>query len=341
MITADLIKELRNITAPERVMEAESLAGHCSFRTGGPADLFIQVHTAQELEQTMKLLAESGTEVFLLGRGTNLLIGDGGFRGAVVTMCAPAGTETELCGVRVDGNTLTAGAGASLLKIAMAAKDASLAGFEFAAGIPGSLGGAVVMNAGAYGGEMKDVVRSVRIFYPGTGVCEADGSEMGFGYRTSRLRQEAGSESGSAGIREYAGSEMGFGYRTSRLKHEGGIVLSAQIGLVPGDKQAVTDRIAELAQKRKDKQPLEFASAGSTFKRPEGYFAGKLIEDAGLKGFRVGDAQVSEKHAGFVINRGGASAAQIRSLIEEVQRRVLENAGVQLEREVIFLGEFI
>ena len=256
-------------------------------------------------------------------------------------MCAPAGTETELCGVRVDGNTLTAGAGASLLKIAMAAKDASLAGFEFAAGIPGSLGGAVVMNAGAYGGEMKDVVRSVRIFYPGTGVCEADGSEMEFGYRTSRLRQEAGSESGSAGIREYAGSEMEFGYRTSRLKHEGGIVLSAQIGLAPGDKQAVTDRIAELAQKRKDKQPLEFASAGSTFKRPEGYFAGKLIEDAGLKGFRVGDAQVSEKHAGFVINRGGASAAQIRSLIEEVQRRVLENAGVQLEREVIFLGEFI
>ena len=341
MITADLIKELRNITAPERVMEAESLAGHCSFRTGGPADLFIQVHTAPELEQTMKLLAESGTEVFLLGRGTNLLIGDGGFRGAVVTMCAPAGTETELCGVRVDGNTLTAGAGASLLKIAMAAKDASLAGFEFAAGIPGSLGGAVVMNAGAYGGEMKDVVRSVRIFYPGTGVCEADGSEMEFGYRTSRLRQEAGSESGSAGIREYAGSEMEFGYRTSRLKHEGGIVLSAQIGLAPGDKQAVTDRIAELAQKRKDKQPLEFASAGSTFKRPEGYFAGKLIEDAGLKGFRVGDAQVSEKHAGFVINRGGASAAQIRSLIEEVQRRVLENAGVQLEREVIFLGEFI
>ena len=341
MITADLIKELRNITAPERVMEAESLAGHCSFRTGGPAELFIQVHTAQELEQTMKLLAESGTEVFLLGRGTNLLIGDGGFRGAVVTMCAPAGTETELCGVRVDGNTLTAGAGASLLKIAMAAKDASLAGFEFAAGIPGSLGGAVVMNAGAYGGEMKDVVRSVRIFYPGTGVCEADGSEMEFGCRTSRLRQEAGSESGSAGIREYAGSEMEFGYRTSRLKHEGGIVLSAQIGLVPGDKQAVTDRIAELAQKRKDKQPLEFASAGSTFKRPEGYFAGKLIEDAGLKGFRVGDAQVSEKHAGFVINRGGASAAQIRSLIEEVQRRVLENAGVQLEREVIFLGEFI
>ncbi len=353
MITADLIKELRNITAPERVMEAESLAGHCSFRTGGPADLFIQVHTAPELEQTMKLLAESGTEVFLLGRGTNLLIGDGGFRGAVVTMCAPAGTETELCGVRVDGNTLTAGAGASLLKIAMAAKDASLAGFEFAAGIPGSLGGAVVMNAGAYGGEMKDVVRSVRIFYPGTGICEADGSEMEFGYRTSRLRQEAGSGSadagirengrgsGSAGIREYAGSEMEFGYRTSRLKHEGGIVLSAQIGLAPGDKQAVTDRIAELAQKRKDKQPLEFASAGSTFKRPEGYFAGKLIEDAGLKGFRVGDAQVSEKHAGFVINRGGASAAQIRSLIEEVQRRVLENAGVQLEREVIFLGEFI
>ena len=340
MITTDLIKELRNIGAPERVLESESLAGHCSFRTGGPADLFIQVHMAQELEQTMKLLAESGTETFLLGRGTNLLIGDGGFRGAVVTMCAPAGTETELCGVSVEGNTITAGAGASLLKIAMAARDASLAGFEFAAGIPGSLGGAVVMNAGAYGGEMKDVVRSVRIFYPEKGVCETDGSDMGFGYRTSRLKQD-GSGSGSAVVREYPGSEMAFGYRTSRLKKEDGIVLSARIELLPGDRQAVTDRIAELAQKRKEKQPLEYASAGSTFKRPEGYFAGKLIQDAGLKGFRVGDAQVSEKHAGFVINRGGASAAEIRSLIEEVQRRVLENSGVQLEREVIFLGEFV
>lgn len=310
MITRELILQLQKIVAPGRVREKEILASHSSFRTGGPADLFIEVCDREELTKVMDLLAQSQTEVFLLGRGTNLLIGDGGYRGAVVTMCAPAGTETALNRVEVDGTMLRAGAGASLLKIAMAARDAGLAGFEFAAGIPGSLGGAVMMNAGAYGGEMKQVVRSVDVLYPGKEV------------------------------RTYSGEEMEFGYRTSRLKREDGIVLAAAIELAPGDKQAITDRITELAQQRKDKQPLEFASAGSTFKRPEGYFAGKLIQDAGLKGFRVGDAQVSEKHAGFVINRGNASAAQIRKLIEEVQRIVLEDAGVQLEREVIFLGEF-
>ncbi len=310
MITRELILQLQKIAAPGRVREKEILASHSSFRTGGPADLFIEVCDREELMKVMDLLAQSQTEVFLLGRGTNLLIGDGGYRGAVVTMCAPAGTETALNRVEVDGTMLRAGAGASLLKIAMAARDAGLAGFEFAAGIPGSLGGAVMMNAGAYGGEMKQVVRSVDVLYPGKEV------------------------------RTYSGDEMEFGYRTSRLKREDGIVLAAAIELAPGDKQAITDRITELAQQRKDKQPLEFASAGSTFKRPEGYFAGKLIQDAGLKGFRVGDAQVSEKHAGFVINRGNASAAQIRKLIEEVQRIVLEDAGVQLEREVIFLGEF-
>lgn len=310
MITEGLVSELIKIAAPERVTRDEPLSGHCSFRTGGPADLFIQVCTEEELVKTMELLRSSGIEVFLLGRGTNLLIGDGGFRGAVVTMCAPSGTESDLRDVRIDGCRLRAGAGASLLKIAMAARDASLAGFEFAAGIPGSLGGAVMMNAGAYGGEMKDVVRSVRIFYP------------------------------DSGIREFSGEEMEFGYRTSRLKRERGIVLGAEIELEPGDRQKIIDKITELAQKRMDKQPLEYASAGSTFKRPEGYFAGKLIQDAGLMGFSVGDAQVSEKHAGFVINRGNASAAQIRQLIEEVQRIVLEDSGVQLEREVIFLGEF-
>lgn len=310
MITEGLVSELVKIAAPERVFRDELLSGHCSFRAGGPADLFIQVCTEEELVKTLELLEASGVEVFLLGRGTNLLIGDRGFRGAVVTMCAPAGTESSLCDVTIDGCRLRAGAGASLLKIAMAAKDASLAGFEFAAGIPGSLGGAVMMNAGAYGGEMKDVVKSVRIFYPGSG------------------------------IRELSGEEMEFGYRTSRLKRESGIVLGAEMELEPGDRQKITDRITELAQKRMDKQPLEYASAGSTFKRPEGYFAGKLIQDAGLMGFSIGDAQVSEKHAGFVINRGNASAAQIRQLIEEVQRIVLEDSGVQLEREVIFLGEF-
>ena len=289
MITSGLVRVLEKITAPERVLRDEPLSGHCSFRTGGPADLFIQVCTEEELAKTLELLKAADIEVFLLGRGTNLLIGDGGYRGAVVTMCAPSGTESDLCDVRIDGCRLRAGAGASLL---------------------GSLGGAVMMNAGAYGGEMKDVVKSVRIYYPGSG------------------------------IREFSGEEMEFGYRTSRLKRESGIVLGAEMEFEPGDRQQITDRITELAQKRMDKQPLEYASAGSTFKRPEGYFAGKLIQDAGLMGFSVGDAQVSEKHAGFVINRGSASAAQIRQLIEEVQRIVLEDSGVQLEREVIFLGEF-
>ena len=166
------------------------------------------------------------------------------------------------------------------------------------------------MNAGAYDGEMKNVVRAVDVLYPGIG------------------------------IRRFGAEEMEFGYRTSRIRRTGGIVLGAELELTPGDSEGIASRIAELAQRRREKQPLEFASAGSTFKRPEGYFAGKLIQDAGLKGFSIGDAQVSEKHAGFVINRGGASAAQIRRLIEEVQRIVLENSGVQLEREVIFLGDF-
>ena len=310
MITAGLLSELYNITSPDRVRQNEILAQHCSFRTGGPADLFIQVVSADELAETIDILAAYGCETFLLGRGTNLLIGDRGFRGAVVTMCPPAGGESELSGVRAEGCLLTAGAGASLYKIAIAARDAGLAGFEFAAGIPGSLGGAVIMSAGAYGGEMKDVGRSVDVLYPGTG------------------------------IRRLSAQELEFGYRTSRVKHEHAIVLGAELELTPGDIDGISSRIAELARQRREKQPLEFASAGSTFKRPEGYFAGKLIQDAGLKGYRVGEAQVSEKHAGFVINRGGASAAQIRRLIEEVQRIVLENSGVQLEREVIFLGDF-
>ena len=197
MITRELIIQLQEITAPDRVREKEILASHASFRTGGPADLFIQVSDREELQKVMDLLAQAQTDVFLLGRGTNLLIGDGGYRGAVVTMCAPAGTETALSGVRIDGNVIHAGAGASLLKIAMAAKDAGLAGFEFAAGIPGSLGGAVMMNAGAYGGEMKQVVRAVDIFYPGRDFKCYSGEEMEFGYRTGSQssRSSAGTSS--------------------------------------------------------------------------------------------------------------------------------------------------
>lgn len=348
--THDLVGELAQAVDSGRIRENENLAQHCSFRTGGPADLFIEPRTETELRAVIRILRSAGENTFFLGRGTNLLIGDGGYRGAVVSLCRgdtaaqnsgrhsakcsggqmPGGStgaggvlredpgeeeacrtqETGLTDISVEGTFLRVGAGATLHRAALAARDAGLTGLEFAAGIPGSVGGGIVMNAGAYGGEISGVTAQVRILTPTDAVLTKDSAEMAFGYRTSLLKKEPG------------------------------VVLSAVFSLESGEKEQITAKIAELTRKRKEKQPLEFASAGSTFKRPEGFFAGKLIQDAGLSGYRIGDAQVSEKHCGFVINRGGASAAQVRSLIEEVQRRVLENSGVQLEREVIFLGDF-
>jgi UDP-N-acetylmuramate dehydrogenase len=210
----------------------------------------------------------------------------------------------------VEGNRITAGAGATLKAAAMAAMEHGLTGLEFAAGIPGTVGGGLVMNAGAYGGEIRLTVRSVRLLMPDGGVQELTADQMEFGYRTSLLRRiEAAA-------------------------------LRAQFELTPGDPDRIRARVLELAEQRRSKQPLEFPSAGSTFKRPEGYFAGKLIMDAGLAGYSVGGAQVSEKHCGFVINRGGATSAQIRTLISDVQKKVFEDSGVRLEREVIFLGDF-
>ena len=361
MITQELIRDLEQAVTPARVLRDEPLSGHCSFRVGGPADLFVKIQTEGELIRVLTLLRAAEVETFILGRGTNLLIGDGGYRGAVVTMCeesaadraagqntaenaaatdgaeeqnaaehaadagstdgqdatagrAAAEKEKEddllLGEVRVTGTTVRAGAGASLHKAAVEAARASLTGLEFAAGIPGTIGGGIVMNAGVYGGEMRQVVREVS-------VLTKDGE-----------------------VRTYTAEEMEFGYRTSRLKREPSVVLHTVMELAPGDRTEIEARMADLAQQRRSKQPLEYPSAGSTFKRPEGYFAGKLIEDAGLKGFRCGDAEVSTKHSGFVINRGGATAAQIRTLIEQVQQTVYDSAGVRLEREVIYLGEF-
>ena len=326
MIRHELIEELENITGKGRVLTEEPLSGHCSFRTGGPADLMIRVGTAGELQRVLALLEEEGTEVFLLGRGTNLLIGDRGYRGAVITMTDPAGHASSdaageeasgdldrapLCRISLEGRTLTAGAGASLQRIALTAARAGLAGLSFAAGIPGSLGGGIVMNAGAYGGEMKQVVKSVTILEKGK-------------------------------VRTLSCQEMDFGYRTSYMKHTDGAVLSARMELTPGDPGEILEEIRSLAVKRREKQPLEYASAGSTFKRPQGpgLYAGRLIQDAGLRGYACGDAQVSEKHCGFVINRGSASAAQIRRVIEDVRTRVFEQTGILLEREVIYLGDF-
>lgn len=288
----------------DSVLTDEPLARHCSFRTGGPADLLVRVRTEEQLAAVIRILQEAQTDVFLLGRGTNILVGDRGFRGAVVTM------EGDLACVRAEGHLLRAGGGATLSRAAAEALAAGLAGLEFAAGIPGSAGGAVVMNAGAYGGEMRQVVQRVRLLCP-------DGT-----------------------FREYTGEEMAFGYRTSRLAKERAFVTEVTFALTPGDPSEIRGKMEDLAARRREKQPLEYPSAGSTFKRPEGLFAGKLIQDAGLRGYTVGGAQVSEKHCGFVINRGGATSAQIRQLIEKVQERVLETAGVGLEREVIYLGEF-
>ena len=301
---AGALKALALLAEPPVMMRDESMALHCSFRTGGPADLYVEASSRRQLAGILQALRSCGMEAFILGRGTNILVGDRGYRGAVVTLTG------ELADLEVEGDRIRAGAGTTLYRAAAAAAEEGLTGLEFAAGIPGSVGGGIVMNAGAYGGELRDAVESVQLLFP-------DGE-----------------------FRRLSCEEMEFGYRTSLLKRINAVVIEAVFRLQPGDPADIRAKMQELAEKRKDKQPLEYPSAGSTFKRPEGSFAGKLIQDAGLRGLRIGDAQVSEKHCGFLINRGSADSASLRALIEEVQRRVLEDAGIQLEREVIYLGEF-
>ena len=299
-----LILELRQIAGQENVLEKEPMSRHTTFQAGGEADIYVRLSSEKGLLEALELLEREKEPYFLLGKGSNLLVGDGGFRGTILTL---AGSFAD---ISVNGQEITAGAGALLGSVSRAAMENGLTGLEFASGIPGSVGGGIVMNAGAYGGEMAQVIREVAILFPGEG------------------------------IRTVPAEEMRFGYRASLLKERKGIVLGAVVSLKQGSRDEIRDRIEELAAMRKSKQPLEYASAGSTFKRPEGYFAGKLISDAGLKGFCAGPAQVSEKHAGFVINRGGASARQIRDVIEAVTERVYEASGIRLEREVIYLGEF-
>ena len=277
---------------------------HTTFRVGGPAECFITVDTRKQLAKALSYLQMTGWDFFILGNGSNLLVGDRGYRGVVIRLGA------EFSGIEVSGEKVTVGAGALLGSAAKAALEAGLTGFEFAAGIPGTLGGAVRMNAGAYGGEMKQVVESVEV--------------MGMDGEILYLDNET----------------MEFGYRTSAIKNRPYVVLSAQLKLKTGEKEKISETMRELAQKRREKQPLEFPSAGSTFKRPEGHFAGKLIQDAGLAGKSVGGAQVSEKHCGFVINRGDATAADVSQLIRETQNTVQDKFGVTLEPEVIFLGDF-
>ena len=298
-----LYQRLSGILPPDQIAVNEKMSAHTTFRVGGEADIFVEIKTFAELEKALAALRSEG--LFLLGNGSNVLVSDSGIRGVVLHLSREYG---KIVPDHTDHTVLVCEAGATLASIAHKACECGLSGFEFAAGIPGSLGGAIVMNAGAYDGEMSQVVKRVRLMMP-------DGR-----------------------IVEKSAQEMHFSYRHSILKEEPLIVLDASIALVPGSSQEIRARIEELASRRRDKQPLEYPSAGSTFKRPEGYYAAKLIDDAGLRGFSVGGAQVSEKHCGFVINRDNATAADIHMLIMEVQRRVKQSSQVTIEPEVILLG---
>lgn len=304
MMSQEFAYKLEQILGKEQILREEPMRLHTTFRIGGPAQFFVIPRTQEEAAAAVRLCRSEGAPYYIIGNGSNLLVSDKGYRGVVIQLFK------EFSDINIEGTRIRAQAGASLAKIAAEALRAGLAGFEFAAGIPGTLGGACIMNAGAYGGEMKDVLLAVT-------VLTKDGE-----------------------IREIPREELDMGYRTSRASREGWIVLGATIELARGDEKEIRAKMEDLKQRRTDKQPLEYPSAGSTFKRPEGYFAGKLIQDAGLKGLRVGDAMVSEKHSGFVVNCGNATAADVDGLIRLVQEKVREDSGITLEPEVRRLGEF-
>ena len=286
-----------------QLMKEEPMAKHTTFRIGGPAEVYA-CPNQEQLPALIEAAKKENAEVTVIGNGSNLLVGDKGIRGLVIEI------GSGMNDIRVEGTKIVAGAGALLSKVANAAAAASLGGMEFAAGIPGTLGGAVVMNAGAYGGEMKDIIVSV-------------------------LAMDEFGEKKELSVRE-----LDLSYRHSCIPEKRYIVLQITIRLRKGSTEDIRAKMTELRELRISKQPLEYPSAGSTFKRPEGYFAGKLIMDAGLRGFRVGGAQVAEKHCGFVINRDNASAADIYQLMQEVSARVETKFGVTLEPEVKILGEF-
>ena len=295
---------IQDIFSKDRFLTGEPMKGHTTFRVGGPADVLLCVDSVEKLSGLIHILKQTQSPYMILGNGSNILVSDRGYRGLMIRLTG------EFDSITIRGNELEAGAGALLSKVSGQAALAGLTGLEFAGGIPGSPGGAVIMNAGAYGGEMKMVITGVRLM----------------------------DESGNVFTKSC--DEMEFGYRTSLAKKEGLIVLGATMQLESANEKDIRDTMNDLAAKRKEKQPLEYPSAGSTFKRPEGYFAGKLIQDAGLSGYRVGGAMVSTKHCGFVINAGDASASDIYALMQVVEAKVQETFGVTLEPEVILIGDF-
>ncbi len=283
--------------------EYEPLSAHTTFRIGGPARYYLVPEREEEIWEAVDLARDGGYPYYIIGRGSNLLFSDDGYDGVIIEI--GKGLDDMSCAA--DG-TVTAGAGISMSAMATKLAAEGLTGFEFAAGIPGTLGGGITMNAGAYGGEIKDVLLRAR-------VLTSDGD-----------------------IRTLERDEMGLGYRTSVMQMDGSIVLSGVFAFDKGETKDIQERMRDLNARRREKQPLEYPSAGSTFKRPNGYFAGKLIEDAGLRGYRVGDAQVSDKHCGFVINRGKATAKDVLGVIRHVRHKVKEIYGVCLEPEVRLIG---
>ena len=288
----------------EDILTEEPMSRHTTFRIGGEAACFIRISSEEQLRKLIPYFDNVGVEYFVLGKGSNLLVGDKGYPGVILQI-------SDACQqIEAEENRLQVQAGAALSKVALFAMERGLEGLEFAAGIPGTVGGGVAMNAGAYGGEMNQVVESVRVLSSEGEILTLDNDTMEFGYRTSIIRN-----------RNFT-------------------VLSVTFRLREGNREEIRARIEDFQKRRMEKQPLNYPSAGSTFKRPEGYFAGKLIMDAGLRGFQIGDARVSDKHCGFVVNVGKATARDVTDVIEEVQEKVRERFGVSLEREVIYLGKF-
>ena len=300
----EFYEKLSKIVRKEQILEEELMKKHTTFRIGGPAEYLILPQTTEEIADVIKLCRQEEIPWYIVGNGSNLLVADEGVRGVVIQLLR------NFNQIQVEGCQIRMQAGAQNAAVAKRALDASLTGFEFAAGIPGTIGGAVVMNAGAYGGEMKDILKEVTVLDP------------------------------NGMIRTIPAEELELGYRTSIIARKGYVVLEAVIVLKTGDPKEIKAAMDELKEKRVTKQPLEYPSAGSTFKRPEGYFAGKLIMDAGLRGFSVGGAQISEKHCGFVINKGNATAKDVTELMDETKKIVMEKFGVALEPEVKRLGQF-
>lgn len=300
----NIYQDLCRLTAKENVRRDEPMQRHTTFRIGGPAAFYVTPEESQEVAGVIRFCRDNELPYYILGNGSNLLVSDSGFDGVVIAI------DKLWSYTRWEGHRVTAGAGTPLALIARQALEHGQAGMEFAAGIPGTLGGAVVMNAGAYGSEMKDIILSATVL------------------------TIAGE------VKELSAGELALGYRTSCIPANQYVVLEAELELRDGDPEQIRSRMDDLSMQRRTKQPLEYPSAGSTFKRPQGYFAGKLIQDAGLKGYQAGGAQVSEKHSGFVINKGNATAGDVIELCDHVKAEVKKQFGVDLELEVKLLGKF-